>query len=384
MEMTAPTLVVPPLVAGAGPETDRRGKKIRKVFLPGQSPTGEPIFSLLLKRTYDIVPGGRAVRAGEDRKLFGADVHYGDPAASSVRFESEYIPYKLQTDVVFDGKAHAMGGVPVQSLPVAISLLGRRKEILVVGDRVCRGMDGGRIAATAPIPFVTMELKRELTYGGVDVWTDPKMPFAYPRNPLGKGFIVKHNPKSLYNLALPNLEDPADRISAERLCVQDLKNWEKQPVPAGLGWTSKYAPPRMNLLGTMPGDVALEKELREQYAELLQGKEKELYLNNTLPSMDFRYFNGAEPGLAFPYLQGDESISLENLTPDGQLDFSLPADKPIMRIDMGLGIMEPEPVLHTVQIHGELRQIDLVWRGSVTYPGPDWLTQMKTLAIGIA
>ena len=185
--------------------------KVQKIFLPGQNPKGEPIYSLIVKRTYDIVPGGACTRAKEDKPLHPADKHYGDPLNSSVRFECDHIPFKLQTDVAFDGKAYSMGGVPVVSLTCALTVGTVRKEVLVVGDRICRQVDGGRIAASQPVPFATMDLKAENAYGGVDVWSDTKMPYAYPRNPLGKGFVVKPNPKSLFNLPLPNIEDPKDR-----------------------------------------------------------------------------------------------------------------------------------------------------------------------------
>lgn len=373
---------------------------IQKIFLPGQDPKGNPIYSLLVKRTYDIVPGGPCKRAAEDKKLHPADKHWGDPMNSSVRFETDHIPYKLQTDIAFDGKAYSPGGVPVPSLTCSVTVVlppepvpagkyqavppaprALRKEILVVGERICRFVEGGRIAATAPAAFAVMDLKGENAYGGVDVWSDPKMPMAYPRNILGKGFVVKATPKSLHNLELPNIEDPKDRITAERLCIQETKLWEKQPIPTGLGWAPKMMPPRSSLAGVMPGDEALEKELREANAALLDKKNRELYLAHPLPRMDFRWFNGAY--LTAPYLAGDETIRLENLTPEGVLEFRLPGEVPKVHIDMGLGPHDPVAVLHTVQIRGEDRQVDLVWRACVEYPGMDWLPQMTKLDLTV-
>jgi hypothetical protein len=356
---------------------------IQKIFLPGQNPEGQHIYSLLTKRTYDIVPGKPCVRAKEDHKLHGSDVYFGDPLNSSVRFETDYIPYKLQTDVAFDGKAYSLSGIPVTSLVVALTVGTKRKELLVVGDRLCRYVEGGRIAATPPAAFATMDLRNENAYGGVDVYTDPKLAYAYPRNNLGKGFVVKPLPKTLFNLMLPNLEDPKNRITAEKLCLLDFKNWEKQPAPVGFGWASKYSDPRNKLLGVMPADEKLEQELRAANAALLDKKNRDLYLANPLPRMDFRFFNGAAPGQSFPYLTGTETIKLENLTPEGNLEFQLPGDRPKVLVDMGLGPQAPESFLHTVQIHGETRQIDMVWRACVTYPGPDWLPEMKTLDLTV-
>jgi hypothetical protein len=50
---------------------------------------------------------------------------------------------------------------------------------------------------------------------------------------------------------------------------------------------------------------------------------------------------------------------------------------------MGLGPQDPPAVLHTVQIRGEDRQIDLVWRASVSYPGMDWLPNMTKLDLTV-
>ena len=100
--------------------------------------------------------------------------------------------------------------------------------------------------------------------------------------------------------------------------------------------------------------------------------------------MDFRFFNGAAPGLELP-LPGRRRgwCALENLTPEGMLDFQLPGETLKVRVDMGLGAHEPAVVLHTVQIHGEARQVDLVWRAAVPYPGPDWLPEMQTLELEV-
>jgi hypothetical protein len=358
-------------------------RKIRKVLLPGQSPEGNPIYSLILKRTYDIREG-KCVRAKEDRKLFPADVHWADPMNSSVRFESDFIPFKLRTDVAFNGKAYSVGGVPVQSLTAAINVGSARKEVLVVGDRLCRWMEEGRIAATPPEPFAVMDLRYENAYGGVDLHSDPTLPFGYPRNPLGKGFVVKATPKTLRDLPLPNVEDPKARLGAGNLCIQDIKLWEKQPLPAGLGWFPKLWRPRALLAGTMPGDEKLEAELRTAYASILPPDQKELYLKHRLPKMDFRFFNGASQGLDFPYLAGTEKIVLENLTPEGRLEFTLPGERPQVRIDIGMGPQEPESVLHTVQIHGEENQVDMVWRAAIPYPGMDWLPQMTKLELTLS
>jgi hypothetical protein len=103
-----------------------------------------------------------------------------------------------------------------------------------------------------------------------------------------------------------------------------------------------------------------------------------------LPGFDVRFNSGASRGLMFPYLGGNETFQLTNLTPEGSLVFQLPGETPRMIMDIGLGENELKPVLHTVCIRLEDMQADLVWRGAHPYPGLDWLPEMKKLAVAIS
>lgn len=348
----------------------------KHTFLPGQDPEGKPVFCALFKRSYDIVPSGICERAAEDRKVLTGPKFYGDPKTSSLRYDTDFLPWKLKTDVAFEGKAYSLGGVPVQSLKAALTVGAARKEVMVIGNRICRWMEGGRIAATPPEPFATMEMKAENAYGGVDIYSDPKAPCEYPGNPLGKGFVIKPTPKTLFNLQLPNLEDPKARLTADALCIQDAKNWARMPLPAGFGWVSPHWQPRAALAGVLPGDAELEKQMRDIFAKALPPDQRELYMKHKLPKMDFAYFNGAAAGQSFPYLAGNEGIALENLTPEGKLEFRLPGDVPHARLDIGFGKQDAPAVIHTVQIRGEDRQVDILWRAAFPYPGLDWLKEM--------
>ena len=80
-------------------------------------------------------------------------------------------------------------------------------------------------------------------------------------------------------------------------------------------------------------------------------------------------------------VEGGETIATENLTPEGTLAFQLPTERPRIGLDIGDGMEEPEVVLHTVMIHLDEGEIDLVWRGAVPYPGPEWLPEMKKTEI---
>jgi hypothetical protein len=66
------------------------------------------------------------------------------------------------------------------------------------------------------------------------------------------------------------------------------------------------------------------------------------------------------------------------------LQFRLPTEAPRIGLDIGEGVSEPEVVLQTAMIRMEDRQVDLVWRGAVPYPGPDWLPEMQRMDVLIA
>jgi len=351
------------------------------LVLPGQTPAGEHILSVLLKRSYVIVPGAPCVRAEGDQPLVAADQPWGNPLNSTVRFESDFVPFKLATDVVLNGRAYAPRGLPATSFLAAIKIAGHRKDVRVVGDRVGRYLTNGTPVFSDPMPFSVMDLCYERAYGGIDVWSDHRLPYPYPRNPLGRGFVVANTGQGVDQLTLPNLEDPLDPLTPDRLCVQDYARWERQPLPSGFGWYPKTSLPRAGFAGILPADRQTEQELRAAYAKLVPAEHRAAYLKHGLPDMDFRFFNGASPGLVLPYLKGDEEIGTANLSPDGVLYFRLPGELPKLGLDIGAGVQVPAVVIHTVMIRMEERQVDMVWRGAVPYPGRDWLPQMRKMEV---
>jgi hypothetical protein len=358
--------------------TERTGQKI---VLPGQTPRGEHILGILVKRTYDIMPGRPCARAANDKRLIPGDIHYADPANSTVKFESDFVPFKLATDVVLNGRVCAPSARRVTTLSASLVIGKYRKDILVVGDRVARYQGNRDPVFTEPEPFETMEIRYERAYGGVDVYSEPRMPCVYPRNHLGRGYVIAHSRRSVENLSLPNFEDPNDRLTPPRLCAGNFKNWERQPTPQGFGWIMKMWRPRSTYAGIMPADAALAQELRKSYSSLVPPVQRGVYERTQLPSMDFRFFNGAPAGLVLPYLDGSEPVQLVHLDAAEDTKFNLPGERPRIGLDIGNGIHEPAVVLQTVMIRMEDRQVDLVWRGAVPYPGPDWLPRMKKMKV---
>lgn len=365
------------------PAADQKADKAKPAYaiVPGQDEQGNPVFSLLVKRTYVIKPNAPAVRADADQPLAPIDKYWdmGDPQTSTVQFESDLAPFKPLTDVVFVGKAVSQGGQPVTAMDVGLQVEGGGAKIVrVVGER--RALPrGGKLVFTEPQPFTEMELRYDFAYGGKDKVSLPEGPFHYPRNDMGRGMLLKWRKGLEEGIELPTIEDPADMLTPEGLLLMVPEAWPRAPMPQGLGWYPRTGYPRAFYAGAIPPYVETGTMTKEEFLGLIWKDHIVLARQSKLPGFHVRFMLGASQGLSMPYLKGDEAIRLRGLTPEGMLRFQLPGERPKMRLDIGKGMQDLEPVLHTVQIRGEEREVDLVWRGSLPYPGVEYLAEMTTL-----
>jgi hypothetical protein len=354
------------------------------VVLPGQAPDGAPILSVLVKRSYRIVAGAPAERMERAQPLVPGDRHFGDPMNSTVAFESDHVPFKPATDVVIHATAHAPGGTPAQEIIASVVVGAVRKDIVVIGDREGRFREGGDPVFTDPVPFREMPMRYEHAYGGVDVRSNPSLAYPYARNHLGRGFVVRNAREAVDGVALPNIEAPDDRLTPERLCCGHVMYWERQPQSDGLGWYSKYWQPRAAKAGVMPGDRALEQQLRRDYARVVPPAQRADYDKTAIPDMNFAFFNGASRGLVRPYLGPRERIAFRNLHPSGDVIGALPEEWPVIALDIGQGTAQPQRcVLQTVLVRLQALEIDLVWRAAFPYPGLDWLPKLRRMHVEI-
>jgi hypothetical protein len=350
-------------------------------IVPGMNHRDEHIFSVIVKRTYRIVRDAPAERADVDRPLRQIDQYYddGDPDWSTVQYESELAPYKASTDVVVIGKAYAPRGVATERTTVGVQVGERRKILMVTGNRHCHFREGAAPVFSDPEPFTEMEIRYDRAYGGRDEKSLPDTPFLYPRNFMGAGVVLRNVKEAVEGLPLPNLEDPEDLLTPDRLLIGEPDRWHFQPLPQGFGWRQRTWYPRCALLGsyppfTDPGTITAEEKMG-----LLPKNHVALAKQSRLRPMGAQFANGASFGMIFASLAGDESVVLGRLTPDGVLKFSLPGDTPSIGLDLGQGVQPLEPRLHTVSIRPDEQELDLIWRGAQTYEGPSWLSKMTRL-----
>ena len=351
-------------------------------FVPTTGADGEPIFVLLAKRTYSLPLNGPPTPVEAPRPLRAIDEYFddGDPQTHTVRLEAEVAPFKLATDFVVVGLGWSPGLKPVPHFDAIATIGAVKKTIRIFGERSCVYRPGLSPRVTDPLPIVEMALRYERAYGGMDLKSDPPSIAMYPRNPRGTGFALRNRTESIDGLVLPNLESPTDLLTPERIVVGEPDRWPSQPLPQGFGWFPKIAYPRCSFVGSIPAFLAPGTPLQEEALGLIPKNQVALAKQFRLPGYDVRFNRGASIGLSVPFLSGGEPVRLTNLSPEGLLMFALPREKPWMALDIGKGMIELQPVMHTACVRVEERELDIIWRGSLEYPGIAWLPQLKRVA----
>jgi hypothetical protein len=350
-------------------------------IVPGRSRSGDCQFSVIVKRSYRIVPGQPAQRLEQDAPLRLIDEYYdrGDPDWSVVEHESELAPFKASTDVVVVGRAHAPGAEPVLAMLVGVRVGDTVKVLRITGDRVCHWRDGEPPVFSEPLPFLHMDIRYDRAYGGRDEKSDPKIPFFYPRNDMGRG-VALHNVREVVDgLALPNIEEPEDLLTPERVVIGDPYRWPEQPLPQGLGWRQRTWYPRSALLGSLPAFLEPGTVTQEERLRMLPGNHVALARQMRLPPFEPVFHNGASIGLVMAAVKDDEMIALRGLTPDGKLDFQLPGDRPRIALDVGQGDQPLQAKLHTVSIRPDDLQLDLIWGALLNFGPYSKLGSLKRL-----
>lgn len=285
---------------------------------------------------------------------------------------SDFWWQKRKTDVVVEGSAWAPGGKPVARSEVSCRVGSRTKRIAVFGRRVVEYTSSGRPFVGPPEPFTSIPLDDAHAYGGID----PRVPLGemtkledvlrfvgdyagmYPRNPVGKGFLVVDEPVS--NFELPNLEDPDDLLTDERLVVGHPGRWFMQPLPWTLGWQHGMALQRLVHIGT---DATLPVPRPTDMKEVQRGYLPADYREQAADdASDFRFgfYQEASLGLCFPPLAEGTPVAVEGAHPEHTLSFALPPP-PTITIDVEGHAETPPPRLTAVIIEPDRELVSLVY-----------------------
>jgi hypothetical protein len=287
---------------------------------------GGEVWLVAVRCTFQVDRDGTTSVADEqDPEVLGLK-YCGDPATSSLLYDSDYYLTKPTTDVLLHGHAYAPGGKPATQVDVTMRVGEIRKTLRVTGDRPYQPGPGAYVAGRAQ-PFTQMPLSYERSYGGREP-DPPKNPDRQQfdeRNPIGTGFAPAAGKSA------PNVEYPGFNLASR---------------PAGFGPIPPHWKPRVRYAGTY--DEAWRRDRCPLYPD----------------DLDDRFFLCApEDQRPKEFLRGGEPVELLNLTPSGLLAFTLP------RVAFGFETefrggdrVQHRGKLHTVILEPDVPRVILVWR----------------------
>jgi len=315
-------------------------------LLPDLTSGSKPLLSLFVKQTYTLKKGAPALLSHEQQIPF-----YKSDTLSPYTQEGDFSITKPGTDVIITGTAYVPKGRQATQLKVGAQIGERQKSLAVFGKRhVCLTPWGFKF--TSPQPFSQLPLNYEWAYGGCDANSDPGREYLYPKNPRGKGFIVKPQARALQGLELPCIENPACILTPQNLVIQKYKHWLKAPSPANLGCIPKNFYPRYTL-------VSPEGSLNPEF------------------------FHHAQPEFQWNHFKGNEPVRLIHMDPDlPEFDFYLPLGKPQGWLDTGNRVLTQPLACKTIEILKDQDLLTLLWQGIWTLPSREFLENLDTLEYG--
>ncbi len=269
--------------------------------------------------------------------------------------------YKEATDVVVRGSAFAPAP-GARTMEVSVQVGQVSKRVAVFGPRAVTWADG-RPRVADPEPFEAVPMTWDNAYGGVDIRVTPDdpddlmtqlmlevdHPGRYPRNAAGFGYMVL--PGELPEVFMPQLEDPDDLLTAERLVVGDARKWYLQPLPWCLDWVHPETFPRNVLFSDAvdawypgPEDAGMPEVRRGYVMEGYRTMMKQRDEAGPHP----RFCQGASHGLVLDGITGGEPVVIRGMHPErSEVSFSLPAP-PQLEITVEGDRQAVEPRLHSV------------------------------------
>ena len=313
----------------------------------GADETWAKVVSVVVKRTYRLDEARGLVEAEEQLPLSTLVVDSED--LGIIVEEADVYPAKPLTDVVVRGHVHAPRG-PVRELIARVGVGDFVKELVALGKRRVIRRTSGALAFEDPAPFEKIALVNKNAYGGYDRAAEANhgnpyaeviaqgspsiqgsrfSPYRYPRNGVGKGYLVEFDADAVDALELPNLEDPAHRLTPERLFAGQPIGWREMPLPWCTDWVAISTFPRVAYAAGM----ILDEGPVDDYEEARRGFMPRGIARQGLSAAESihpRMLNGASLGLQLPHLTpttaADLEFRLEHVHPRRErLWFRLPA-----------------------------------------------------------
>jgi hypothetical protein len=346
------------------------------------NPEGGWIVGVVAKRTYDVAAGSCRVAAEQsalvERPIPGA-------APFLLEHDSDLIVNRRLTDLVIKGHAYPPSRAHSAGFDATVSIDGWTKVVRVFGDRRCEWRTGAQLRFGPAAPIEKVPLDWPFAYGGVDAsalkrYGDPAeavarklglpyLPFfgmfAYPRNPLGRGYVTEAAAAELDGLLLPNLEDPRALVNAHTLVLGDFRAWPRAPMPAGFNWLPYAFFPRSSQAGFPMRPYWADEIAPEQFSEVAHGTmTTEQIRAAPLPNNGhLGVVQGAAVGMRLEAIEPGASVRIVNLHPQrAEWRFTLRSPPPDVRLRFaGESVIQVEPRIRLLEIEPDCSRVSVVW-----------------------
>lgn len=300
---------------------------------------GDPFQVVVLKATFDIIPGAQPVLASRPSPVLVSADYCDADEGKRMRSDDDIAPFKPRTDILVTATSYPPRDGPSNEWLAGISIGKLQKRILVTGPRSWTHSTRGGWTLEPPQSTDSVALRYEHAFGGVVRRNNLEDP--YPENPIGCGFVDVDNIDTSLPVVAPTILTPDAPLPALG---------ERYPVE-GLSAIHRAWQPRLSKAGTY--DEVWAKTRHPNLPE----------------DFDFAFYNCAHPDLIYSgYLTGGEEVRLERLCRDHEvLLFRLPSQVVGVALTDKAGYRYGGPArLDTVHIDTERLKLFLVFRA--TFP----------------
>ena len=344
------------------------------------------IVGVVAKRTYNVV-ASQCQLAPEQLALIEAPLS-GD-AQFLLKHDSELIVNREFTDIIVKGNAYPPSKAESEEFSIALSIGRWSREARVFGDRVCELTGERSLRFTRPALVEKVPLDWASAYGGVDAtalkkYGDPAkvvaekagvpyLPyfgmFAYPRNPVGKGYVTEFSRDELDNMALPNLEEPTALLTPKTLVMGDFRWWPRAPTPAAFGWLPYAFFPRSVQAGFPIRPYFADKIPPEEFAEVFLRALTAEQLSRAAFAFQgsLRVVQGSAVTMRATEIELGSQVEIRNAHPQwASWKFKLQTPPPQMYLRLGGDKpVEVAPRMHLLVIEPDLSRLSVVWVGQL-------------------
>lgn len=371
----------------------------------GADPGGRWRIGVIGKRTW-VVDRGRCVLAPEQVPLVTEPLYDQDRAV--LLHDADVMLNRQGADIVVEGHAYPPGGrTPFE---FGIQIGAHLRLARGFGPRRVTQGSGGRLRFSDPEPIERIPLDWESAYGGVDlearadigdpleelraeagVPPDPRFGlFAYPRNPVGRGYVIEPTSNAFEACQLPLIEDARVPLNPDNLVRGDFVRWPYGPPVAGFGWLSHGYFPRSALLGAPPLVYDGEHIPPGAFHEVATGELPPAFVRPDRPLAERFSVAAAQTaaiGLrAREVRPGDTVIAHGIHRQNARWSFPIPREAPRMAYRFGgdRPVQMPPPRIRTVYLQPDHDRLTLVWTAEMPLdvaPGPKWAATLQHVVL---